>query len=154
MRESNTQVSETYEARRGSGGGNVGDKREDPCNGAKCPAPNRPSAAMVSELRIEALLDRLEEDAELDRLARALADPARRFALELLMTGGAAAGDLAASISDTFGVSTARASQHLQLLARAGLVEVTVDGPWRWYNLPRSPGGQMVDWLRRLERSY
>jgi DNA-binding transcriptional ArsR family regulator len=105
-------------------------------------------------LRSDALLDQEEDDAEIDRLARALADPARRFALDLLVVGGAAAGDLAASISDTFGVSTARASQHLQVLAQAGLVEVTVDGPWRWYSLPRSPGGQLIDWLRGLERCY
>lgn len=102
----------------------------------------------------DAFLDELEEQEEIDRLARALADPARRFALTLLVSGGAAAGDLAASISDTYGVSTARASQHLQELARAGLVEVAVDGPWRWYALPRSPGGPLIDWLRGLERSY
>lgn len=101
----------------------------------------------------ESYLDRLEEADEVDRVARALADPARRFALELLVVGGANAGDVAASISDTFGVSTARASQHLQLLARAGLVEVTADGPWRWYSLPRSPGSPLTDWLRGLERS-
>jgi len=131
----------------------VGDTRESPGNGAAPSAPSRPSAATLRALRSDALLDQLEEAAEIDRLAHALADPARRFALELLVVGGAAAGDLAASIGDTFGVSSARASQHLRLLARAGLVEVTVDGPWRWYTLPRSPGGQLIDWLRRLDRS-
>ena len=85
-------------------------------------------------------------------MARALAEPARRFAMDLLVVGGAAAGDLAASISDTFGVSIARASQHLQTLARAGLVEVTVDGPWRWYTLPHSPGSPLIDWLHKLGR--
>lgn len=100
----------------------------------------------------DALLDELEEQDELDRVARALAEPARRFALTLLVTGGAAAGDLAASISDHYGVTTARASQHLQVLARAGLVEVTVDGPWRWYSLPAVPGYALRVWLGQLDR--
>ncbi len=130
----------------------MGDELGHPGNGAECSATSQPSAATLRALRSEALFDRLAEDAEIDRLARALADPARRFALDLLVVGGAAAGDLAASVSDTFGVSTARASQHLQLLARAGLVEVTVDGPWRWYSLPRSPGSPLIDWLHRLKR--
>ncbi|MBC7298786.1 MAG: winged helix-turn-helix transcriptional regulator [Demequina sp.] len=120
----------------------------------KQPAPTLPPAVARAERRDQQFLDWLEEDEEIDHVARALADPARRFALELLVVGGAAAGDIAASISDTFGVSTARASQHLQMLARAGLVEVAVDGPWRWYALPRAPGRPLIDWLRRLERSY
>ncbi len=102
----------------------------------------------------DAYFDALEDEDEIDRVARALADPARRLALTLLVTGGAAAGDLAASISDTCNVSTARASQHLQQLARAGLVDVTVDGTWRWYSLPHTPGGPLIDWLRQLDRPF
>ena len=154
MRESDTQASEDCETWRSSGGGDVGDEQGQRGSGAERSAPPEVSAAELAALRDEALLDSLEDEAELDRVARALAHPARRFALELLVVGAAAAGDLAASISDTFGVSAARASQHLQLLARAGLVEVTVDGPWRWYSLPRSVGGPLRDWLRGLERPY
>ncbi len=112
----------------------------------------RPSHRRTGAYDEDAFLDALEEEDEIDRMARALADPARRFALTLLMTGGAPAGDLAASISDNFGISTARASQHLQLLARADLVDVVIDGPWRWYTLPRSPGRPLIDWLRQLDR--
>lgn len=102
----------------------------------------------------DAYLDALEEADEIDRVARALAHPARRFALTLLVPGGAAAGDLAASISDTYNVTTARASQHLQQLARAGLVDVAVDGTWRWYSLPRSLGGPLIEWLQGLQSPH
>ncbi len=122
--------------------------------GAEKPPPSHPPFAARAERPDVSFLDRLEEDDEIDRVARALAGPARRFALELLVVGGAAAGDLAGSISDTFGVSTARASQHLQLLARAELVEVAIDGPWRWYTLPRSPGRPLINWLRQLDRPF
>lgn len=91
---------------------------------------------------------------EVARVAHALASPVRRFALELLVVGGATAGDLAASIGDNFGVSDARASQHLAILARAGLVEVTAEAQWRWYTLAHRAAQPRIEWLRALERSY
>jgi len=91
---------------------------------------------------------------EIARIAHALASPVRRFALELLVVGGATAGDLSASISDNFGVSSARASQHLGILARACLVDVTVEAQWRWYTLAPNAAQPLIDWLRALEGSY
>lgn len=91
---------------------------------------------------------------EVESVAHALASPVRRFVLELLVVGGATASDLSASIRDNFGISTARASQHLGVLARARLVEVTVDAQWRWYRLSPSAAQPLVEWLRSLERSY
>ncbi|MCB2412680.1 helix-turn-helix domain-containing protein [Demequina sp. TTPB684] len=143
------------QGQRGSGAERSAARHPSAAAGSALTAPTAPTApTTLNALHDEALLDRLEGDAELDRVARALADPARRFALELLVVGGASAGDLAASLSDTFGISTARASQHLQLLAKAELVDVTADGPWRWYSLPRTVGRPLRDWLRGLERSY
>ena len=94
-----------------------------------------------------------DED-DIARIAHALASPVRRFALELLVVGGASAGDISASIGDTFGISKARASQHLGILARAGLVDVTVDAQWRWYRLSPNAAQPLIEWLRALERSY
>jgi len=91
---------------------------------------------------------------EIALVADALASPVRRFVLELLVVGGATAGDLSASISDNFGVSTARASQHLGVLARARLVDVTVEAQWRWYSLAPRAAQPLINWLRALEASY
>jgi len=91
---------------------------------------------------------------EIAGIAHALASPVRRFVLELLVVGGATAGDLSASISDNFGVSSARASQHLGILAHARLVDVTAEAQWRWYALAPRAAQPLIDWLRALERSY
>ena len=93
------------------------------------------------------------ETDEIAHIAHALASPVRRFALELLVVGGTNAGDLSASISDTFGISNARASQHLGILARAHLVDVTVEAQWRWYTLTPRGAQPLIEWLRALERS-
>jgi len=95
-----------------------------------------------------------DDEAEIARIAHALASPVRRFVLELLVVGGTTAGDLAASISDNFGLSTARASQHLGVLARAELVNVTVEAQRRWYSLAPRAAQPLIEWLRALESSY
>jgi DNA-binding transcriptional ArsR family regulator len=89
-------------------------------------------------------------DPELDAVLRALAHPVRRFLLELLVTGDAAAGDLAESAAANFGISRSRASQHLAVLVEADLLEVIVDGTWRWHRLSRSPGAIIPAWLAQL----
>ncbi len=91
---------------------------------------------------------------DIARITHALASPVRRFALELLVVGGASAGDISASIIDTFGVSKARSSQHLGILSRARLVDVTADAQWRWYTLSPNAAQPLIQWLRSLERSY
>ncbi|MFW7415462.1 ArsR/SmtB family transcription factor [Demequina sp. SO4-18] len=104
-------------------------------------------------MSLDAMGDQLERAADLHRTLKALADPVRRFLLDLLAEGEATAGDLAASAAVNFGISAKRGSQHLQVLAKAGLVHVSPDGPWRTYEL--RPGGTdlLVEWLARLERS-
>lgn len=88
---------------------------------------------------------------ELDRAMHALAHPVRRFLLELIIIDGANAGDLAASAASMFGISPPRASQHLRILATAGLVEVTVDGPWRFYRLKSGSTDAVTRWLNALQ---
>ena len=91
----------------------------------------------------------LATDPDLDGALRALAHPVRRFLLELLVVGEAAAGDLAAPAAVTFGISTSSASQHLAVLVKADLLEV-VDGTWRWHRLSPGPGAIITAWLEQL----
>ncbi|WP_062318689.1 ArsR/SmtB family transcription factor [Demequina maris] len=90
---------------------------------------------------------------DVDATLRALAHPARRSILEWLVPGPAAAGDLTASACAAFAISRTRASQHLGVLARSGLVTVSVDGPWRWYALSDGSADDLDAWLRRLRLS-
>jgi len=57
--------------------------------------------------------------AELDAMLAALADPARRGAIDLLRREPRRAGELAGALE----VSAARMSQHLRVLRECGLVE-------------------------------
>ncbi|GIG53356.1 ArsR/SmtB family transcription factor [Demequina activiva] len=93
-------------------------------------------------------------DPQLDLVLHALAHPVRRHLLELLVVGDAAAGDLAASAAVNHGISRSRASQHLAVLAEAGLVDVVVDGTWRWHRLSRLPGAIVHAWLTQLASPY
>ncbi|WP_296665419.1 metalloregulator ArsR/SmtB family transcription factor [Demequina sp.] len=93
----------------------------------------------------------VDGESDLDAMLRALADPVRRYILELLRDGQGAAGDLAASAAARFGISTARASQHLQVLARSGLVRVMHDGSWRWYGISVGAAGPVAEWMRGVE---
>jgi DNA-binding transcriptional ArsR family regulator len=91
-------------------------------------------------------------DAEVLQLQfAALSSPIRRYLLDLLEVDDATAGDLAASAVDHWGITRTRASQQLQILARAGLIQASADGSWRYYR--REPGSaqQVLDWLRRVE---
>ncbi|MGC4174202.1 ArsR/SmtB family transcription factor [Demequina sp.] len=87
---------------------------------------------------------------QVDRKLAALAHPARRFALELLVWGESPAGELSASIASAFGVATSRGSQHLQVLARAGLVDVYADGHTRNYRLNETGLAEVTEWIGRL----
>ncbi|WP_062467316.1 ArsR/SmtB family transcription factor [Demequina maris] len=90
---------------------------------------------------------------DVDATLAALAHPVRRSILEWLVPGSASAGDLADSACAAFGISRTRASQHLGVLARAGLVSISVDGPWRWYALSDGSADDLDAWLRRLRLS-
>jgi ArsR family transcriptional regulator len=81
----------------------------------------------------------------LDRALHAIADPTRRRILRALKVGAAeakqtaqkaggfgaclCAGDIEAKVS----LSQPTISHHMAILTKAGLVDATKKGPWRWY---------------------
>ena len=90
---------------------------------------------------------------ELQTIVEALAHPVRRYMIDLLEVDDALAGDLAASASAQWGISMSRASQHLQVLARAGLVDVSQDANHREYRRRSGAAQPLADWLTRSELS-
>lgn len=68
----------------------------------------------------------------MDDTLRAVADPTRRAIMELVRDGERSAGDIAARFP---GMSRPAVSQHLKVLADAGLVDVRRDGNRRLYAL-------------------
>lgn len=90
--------------------------------------------------------------AALDRTLAALADPARRRAIDLLREGPRRAGDLAQAI----GLPAPAMSRHLRVLRQSGLVEVDKSQPEfdarvRIYALRPGPMAELRDWLDETE---
>ena len=77
-----------------------------------------------------------------DVTLHALADPTRRAICQRLAHGRASIGQLAA----LFPISRPAVSQHVQVLAQAGLVE-TGDGRQRPYQLRAAPLLLLEDWI-------
>src|SRR5690242_874078 len=92
---------------------------------------------------------------DLDDAFRALADPTRRAIVERLAVGRATVSDLAAPLP----MSLAAVHQHLQLLARSGLITWKKEGRVRWCRLEAERLraveewilGRRVAWERRLD---
>jgi DNA-binding transcriptional ArsR family regulator len=84
-------------------------------------------------------------EVSLDRALHAIADPTRRRILQALKQGEAkakATGHKAAAmepclcagdIEDRVRLSQPTISHHMAILTKAGLVEATKRGQWRWY---------------------
>jgi len=85
----------------------------------------------------------------LDQTLAALADPARRGAVELLRRRPRRAGELAAALS----VSAPRMSQHLGVLRRSGLIEADPgpDARVRLYRLRAEPFAALRTWVEEVE---
>ncbi|WP_084038939.1 helix-turn-helix transcriptional regulator [Demequina sp. NBRC 110053] len=94
--------------------------------------------------------DGLTSLAELDRVIHALANPTRRYLLELLRHDGAEAMDLNASTRCAWSISQARASQHLSVLRGAGLVTVTPFGATRHYRFQPGSADVVAMWISTL----
>ncbi|MDB4953312.1 MAG: regulatory protein ArsR [Myxococcales bacterium] len=78
---------------------------------------------------------------------RALAEPRRREILRLTWTDEVSAGDLHRAFGDiTFGA----VSQHLRVLADAGLVACRKDGRRRYYRARRRELGALRTWLEQM----
>jgi DNA-binding transcriptional ArsR family regulator len=76
----------------------------------------------------------------------ALADPSRRALLQRLAHGPATSGQLA----ELLPMSRPAASQHLRVLADAGLVATTVRGRQHWHELSTSRLAEIEHWIRTL----
>jgi DNA-binding transcriptional ArsR family regulator len=72
-----------------------------------------------------------------------LAQPIRRSILDVLRDGEHLVGDVA----DVLGLTQPLTSKHLRVLRDAGMVNVRVDGPRRWYGLRVEPLAELDDWL-------
>jgi len=98
-------------------------------------------------------------EASLDRALHAIADPTRRRILQALKQGGAeakAAGHTekmgsclcAGDIEERVRLSQPTISHHMAILTKAGLVEATKKGQWRWYRRDEKAIRVMVKALR------
>jgi len=99
-------------------------------------------------------------DASLDRALHAIADPTRRRILQALREGAAAAKSAgqssgapgsclcAGDIEERVHLSQPTISHHMAILTKAGLVEATKRGQWRWYRRNEKAIRQVVKTLR------
>jgi DNA-binding transcriptional ArsR family regulator len=88
-----------------------------------------------------------------DAVLSALADPARRRAVELLGEAPRRAGELA----ELLGLPAPAMSRHLKALKDAGLVAEThpeFDARVRVYALNAGRLGELKDWLAKAERGW
>jgi DNA-binding transcriptional ArsR family regulator len=73
----------------------------------------------------------------------AIADPVRRDILALLRTGEQPVGALV----ETLRLPQPNVSKHLNALRKAGLVNIRIDGPRRFYSLDLAPLVELDGWL-------
>lgn len=78
------------------------------------------------------------------RPIEALANPVRRYLVELLCVGEQTSGDLAQMCFDRFHISWGAVSRHLKTLTASGLTKTIRHGPVRFYLLED-------DWLELLD---
>ena len=98
-------------------------------------------------------MSRAAKTAEVDELLAALADPARRRAVEILVDGPRRAGELAALLQ----IDPPAMSRHLRILRQSGLVAEThpdYDQRVRIYALDAMRLGDLKDWLARAEAGW
>lgn len=82
----------------------------------------------------------------------AIAHPTRRAVLDLLLEGERSANDLRAALAPRIQASSQAAfSEHLSVLARAGLVDARPEGRARIYSLNARPLAEAFDWLKAYE---
>jgi DNA-binding transcriptional ArsR family regulator len=96
-------------------------------------------------------------EAGLDRALHAIADPTRRRILLVLKEGGAKVGApptvpghclCGGEIEERIRLSQPTISHHMAILTKAGLVDATKHGQWRWYRRNEKAIRQVVKMLR------
>lgn len=101
----------------------------------------------------------MTSDASLDRALHAIADPTRRRILLVLKERGSeikSAGEKAVhgpclcggEIEERIRLSQPTVSHHMNILTKAGLVEATKQGQWRWYRRNEKAIREVVKNLR------
>jgi len=87
---------------------------------------------------------------DLGPFLHAIADPARRRILQALKEPGAghSEGLCAGDIESRVRLSQPTVSHHMKVLEKAGLVEVTRKGTWRWYRRKQKRISQMAGELK------
>ena len=85
----------------------------------------------------------VDNEAALDRIFQALADPTRRAMLRRLAAGDHTVGELA----EPFDMSFAAASKHVKVLERAGLLGRTIEGRSHRCTLRASALAEADRWL-------
>src|SRR6476646_4432432 len=90
-------------------------------------------------------------DAQLDQAFAALADPTRRAILDRLARGD---GPAVTEIAAPFAVSLPAVMKHLDVLARAGLIERAKTGRTVRCTLRARPMETAMQWLTRYERFW
>ena len=88
-----------------------------------------------------------KDDAELDAVFSALADPTRRALLSRLSKGQATVNE----ISAPFAMSQPAVSRHLKVLERAGLIERFIDEQRRPARLKADNMAVAADWIAEFE---
>ncbi|QFY08622.1 metalloregulator ArsR/SmtB family transcription factor [Nonomuraea phyllanthi] len=86
-----------------------------------------------------------------DHVFAALASPARRELLRLLLDEGA---QPAGRLAERFDMSRPSVSEHLKVLRDAGLVAESRKGRERHYRLEAAPLMELRDWLTPYERFW
>lgn len=81
----------------------------------------------------------------------ALADPTRRYILELLASSGQLS---ATEISDRFQVTPSAISQHLKILRQANLVSMEKRAQQRLYRINPEVMAEVADWARQLTQRW
>ena len=99
----------------------------------------------------------MSTDLSLDRALHAVADPTRRRILQALKEGAEArtSGSKAESgclcggeIEKKIHLTQPTISHHMAILTKAGLVEATKKGQWRWYRRNERAIRQLLKMLR------
>ena len=100
----------------------------------------------------------MPDNTSLDRALHAIADPTRRRILVALKEGAIAAKRAgvgsprpclcAGDIEGLIQLSQPTISHHMAILTKAGLVEATKQGQWRWYRRNEKAIRLMVKMLR------
>jgi DNA-binding transcriptional ArsR family regulator len=92
----------------------------------------------------------VSNNAQLDHVFHALADPTRRDMLRRLSFGEHSVGELA----EPFDISLAAVSKHIKVLEGAGLVNRTISGRTHVFRLSPARLAEATEWLRYYERFW